>query len=167
MNSIFTRRSVRSFSSQEVENEKIEMLLRAAMQAPSAGNQQPWEFLVVKGKDNLEKLSQYNPYSSSLAGANVAIIVLGNKKRFRFPEHWEQDLGACTQNILLEATELGLGSVWYGTAPCEERMNYLINLYQLEENILPYSVIGLGYPQNKEANVFIDRYDQSRVRFIK
>lgn len=166
MNSIFIRRSVRSFSEQEVESDKIEKILRAAMQAPSAANQQPWEFIVVKGKENLEKLSGFNPYASSLADANLGIIVLGNKERFKFAEHWEQDLGASTQNILLEATELGLGSVWYGTAPNKERMEYIKNLYNLAENILPYSVIGIGYPKSQNANTFVDRFDESRVRYI-
>lgn len=166
MNSIFVRRSVRTFSNKEVENEKIEKILRAAMQAPSAGNQQPWEFIVVKGKENLEELSKYNPYASSLAGANIGIIVLGNKERMIFEDHWEQDLGAVTQNILLEATELELGSVWYGTAPCKDRMEYIKNLYNLGENILPYSVVGIGYPKSQNANTFVDRFDESRIRYI-
>lgn len=167
MNSIFIRRSVRSFQEKEVEKEKIDQLLRAAMQAPSAGNQQPWEFIVVRGKTKLEELSRLSPYSSSLAGANVGIVVLANKERFRFAENWEQDLGAATQNILLEATDLGLGSVWYGVAPVSERMEYIRNLYNLEEKILPYSVIAIGYPKDENANRFVDRYDDSRIRFVE
>lgn len=167
MNSIFTRRSVRSFSDKEVEADKIEKILRAAMQAPSAGNQQPWEFIVIKGKNNLEKLSHLSIYTGSLVGASIGIVVLSNKDRYRFGEHWEQDLGACTQNILLEATELGLGSVWYGTAPSKERMDFVKNLYSLDDNLLPFAVIAIGYPKDADANKFIDRFDPSRIRYIE
>ncbi len=167
MNSIFTRRSVRQFTEQVVESDVIEKLMRAAMQAPSAGNQQPWEFLIVSGKDNLAKLSEYNPYASCLKGANIGIIVLGNTERMRMPKLADQDLGAATQNILLEATELGLGSVWFGTAPDEGRMSFIRKLYALPANLMPYSVIGIGYPKDENANHFIDRYDESRVKYIK
>lgn len=167
MNSIFTRRSVRSFLEKDVEPEKIEKLLRAAMQAPSAGNQQPWEFLVVTGKDNLEKLSQVHMYSGSLKDANVGIVVLCNRERMHFPNYWQQDLGACTQNILLEATELGLGTVWYGIAPLEDRVEYIQSLYALDPILVPYSMIAVGYAKDEDANKFIDRYEPSRVKYIK
>jgi len=167
MNSIFIRRSVRTFFQKEIEGEKIEKILRAAMQAPSAANQQPWEFLVVKGKENLHNLSKYNPYAASLKNAAVGIIVLGNKQRMMFPEHWQQDLGAATQNILLEAVELGLGAVWFGTAPNNSRMKYIQDLFNLNENLQPYSVIGLGYPKDGHAKVFFDRFDEARIRYIE
>ena len=167
MNAIFTRRSVRQFDAKPVEREKIEKLLRAAMQAPSANNQQPWEFVVVKGKDNLEKLAQYNPYAGCLRGANLAIIVLGNANKMMLPEHWEQDLGGATQNIQLEAVELGLGSVWLGTAPNKAKMDFIRKLYGMEQNLLPYAVLAVGYPKDENANYFVDRYDESSVRYIE
>lgn len=166
MNSIFTRRSVRQFADKPVEIEKVEKLLRAAMQAPSAANQQPWEFIVVTDKTSLMKLSQYNPYAGSLKNADLAIIVLGNTDRMMYPEHWEQDLGAATQNILIEATELGLGSVWFGTAPNAERMAFIRNLYSIDEKLLPYSVIAIGYPIDENVFKFVDRYDETRVRYF-
>ncbi len=166
MNAIFTRRSVRSFTEQPVEDNKIEKLLKAAMQAPSAANQQPWDFLVVRGKDNLDKLSQYNPYASSLKGAALGIVVLGNKNRLKFEQLWQQDLAAATQNILLQAADMGLGTVWYGTAPDAGRMAYISKLFSLEENLLPFSVIAVGYPKDSGALTYVDRYDASRVRFV-
>ncbi len=166
MNAIFTRRSVRQFSNQYVEPEKIEQLLRAAMQAPSAANGQPWEFLVVRGKDNLNALSQFNQYASCLKNADVGIIVLGNRSKMVLPDHWEQDLGAVTQNIMLEAVEQDLGTVWFGTAPDKTRMDYIRNLYGLNDNLMPYSVIAVGYPKDPTANRFTDRFDESRIRYI-
>ncbi len=166
MNEIFTRRSVRQFTNESVKQEDIESILRAAMQAPSAANQQPWEFIVVRGRSQLDALSKYNPYAGCLTQATAAIIVLGNTKRMIFADYWQQDLGALTQNIQLQATSLGLGSVWFGTAPDVERMNFIKEKYALEEHLLPYSVVALGYPLKKDANHFVDRYDASRIRYI-
>ncbi len=166
MESIFTRRSVREFTEESIEAGKLEKILRAAMQAPSAGNQQPWEFIAVQGKDNLAMLAQYNPYAGCLKEAAVGIIVLGNTDYMTYPKHWEQDLGAVTQNILLEATHLGLGSVWLGANPVQDRMDYICELYGLSGNLIPYSVIAIGYPKNKDANKFIDRFDARRVRYV-
>ncbi len=167
MDAIFERRSVRSFTEKNVEEEKIEKLLRAAMQAPSAMNQQPWEFIVVKGKEKLQTLSEYNPYAGCLKNADVGIIVLGNEKRMISAGHWEQDLGAATQNILLMATQLGLGAVWLGTAPNEDRMEHIRRLYGLGKEVLPYSVIAIGYPSDKHANKFVDRFNLDRVRVVE
>lgn len=161
MKEIFERVSVRKFKSEKVEEEKIEKLLRAAMQAPSAGNQQPWEFIVVENKDTLSKLSQTSPYAGFMAEAPLAIVVLGNKERMRFPENWQQDLGAATQNILLEAVGLGLGGVWLGLAPLEDRMNHVSEVFGLGENLMPYCIVPIGYAATQRKAE--ERYDASRV----
>ena len=88
MEVIFNRRSIRRYKKQAVEEEKIEKILRAAMQAPSAANQQPWEFIVVRDKDNLKKLSEISAYSKMVAEAPLAIVVLGNEDRMRLQHHW-------------------------------------------------------------------------------
>lgn len=167
MDSIFTRRSVRVFSDKMIEDEKLEKILKAGMQAPTAMNQQPWEFIVVKGREKLQELSGYNPNAKPLHTAQVAIIVLGNKNYMKVPEYWQQDLSAATQNIMLQAAELDLGSVWLGTAPKEERVQYIKNLYSLADEVMPFSVIALGYPSANNANHFVDRYDESRVTIIE
>ncbi len=167
MQTIFNRRSVRVFTDKAVENEKIEKILRAAMQAPSAMNQQPWEFIVVSGKENLESLSGYNPNAKPLKTATAAIIVLANADKMKVPRYWQQDLARATQNIMLEAAHLGLGSVWLGTAPNEDRIAFIEEIYNLDENLTPFSVIALGYPTDENANHFVDRFDASCVRYIK
>lgn len=166
MNAIFTRRSVRTFSGKKIEDEKIDKILRAAMQAPSAYNQQPWEFIVVRNKKTLERLSQSNEYAGSLADADVGIIIIGNTQRMRLPEMADQDLGACTQNLLIQVADLDLGAVWYGTAPIQNRMQFIQKEFNLGKHQLPYSMIGIGYPKNPNANVFLDRYDSSRITYI-
>ncbi len=165
MNSIFNRRSVRSFLDKKVEDNKVELLLKAAMQAPSAGNGRPWAFVVVKNKSLLIKLSTFHQYAGSLAGADFGIIVCANTPQDKLPDYFEQDLGAATQNILLEACELGLGAVWYG-ARGEERINTLRNMVTICDDITPFAVIGVGYPKDENANHFIDRFEPDRVYYI-
>lgn len=148
-----------------VEEEKIEKLLRAAMQAPSAGNQQESEFIVVKKRKSLEQLSTMSLYSGLLAKAPAAIVLLGNAKRMKYPENWEQDLGAAAENILLEAVELGLGAVWLGVHPLRERIEAVKNQFALPENLLPFAVIAVGYPEDENANHFVDRWERERVHY--
>ncbi len=165
MDEIFTRRSVRSFSDKRIEDEKITKILKAAMQAPSAANQQPWEFLVIRDKIRLQELAGYNPYAGCLVDADAGIIVLGNEERMSYPGMWEQDLGAATQNLLLEAVSQGLGTVWLGTAPESDRMKYIQKMFNLGKHLLPYAVIAVGYPSNESANRFVDRFDESRIHY--
>ena len=163
MNSIFQRRSVRTYLEKPVEPEKIETLLRAAMQAPSAGNQQASEFLVVQDAAALRQLSQMSPYAGLLAKAPLAIVLLGSTQRMKFSENWEQDLGAAAENILLEAVELGLGAVWLGVQPEQARIDAIRSQFSLPENLRPFGVIAVGYPIDQNANRFVDRWDETRV----
>lgn len=165
MNEIFNRASVRVFKDAPVEKEKIEMLLKAAMQAPSAGNQRPWEFIVVEDKKTLEQLSETDPYAKFVAKVPAAIVALGNTDEMRFPEHWEQDLGAACENILLEAVSQELGAVWLGVAPLKERMDHITKVFDLPDNIRPYSIIPFGYA--KRPYEVEERYDADRVHFEK
>ncbi len=168
MNSIFTRRSVRHFTDQRVEEEKVEKLLRAAMQAPSARNQQPWEFVVIRGKQNLHYLSQYATNLSPVEKASVGILVLADPKRLILPRAWEQDLGCACENILLEATELGLGAFWGGiscTVP-EEKWPQINRAFAMPQDYYVYAVMCIGYPNKNEANHYVDRFDPSRIHYI-
>ncbi len=165
MNAIFKRRSIRKYKDQPVEKEKVEQLLRAAMQAPTSGNQRPWEFLVVENRESLKKLSLTSKYSMMVAKAPIAIIMLGNKDLFQYPEDWEKDLGAATQNLLLEAVDLGLGAVWIGVAPLIDCMENVRAVCELPSNIDPFAIVAVGYPlEEKEP---IDRFEQSRIHYEK
>jgi nitroreductase len=190
MDPIFQRVSVRKFASRPVEPEKIEQLLRAAMAAPSATNQQPWEFLVVTDPALLEALSHASdggeppkapagkpPMTPPPAGdrphggpaacckdAPLAIVVLGNQTRMRCPENWQQDLGAATENILLEAVQQGLGGVWLGIATLENRMDNIRRIFSLPEELLPYCILALGYPA-EQPKPQQDRYCPAYVHY--
>ena len=162
MKEIFNRRSIRKFTEQPVEQEKIDRLLRAAMQAPSAANQQPWEFIVVKEKAALESLSKVSPYSKPVAGSAVTFVLLANSGELRVPTAWEQDMSAATQNLLLEVVYLGLGGVWFGVATSEIVVENVRKLFNLPDSIKPFALISVGYPA-EQKNEFVDRFKAEKV----
>ncbi|WP_313071593.1 nitroreductase family protein [Lacrimispora sp.] len=162
MKEIFNRRSIRKFTDQAVESEKIDKILRAAMQAPSAINEQPWEFIVVQDKEQLSKLSLTSPYAKPAADSSVTIVVLGNANELKVAAGLDEDLGAATQNILLESVHLGLGAVWLGVATSDEVKENVRKFFDLPDHIKPYSMIAIGYPDGQE-NKFVDRYKAERV----
>ncbi len=158
------RRSIRQYEKKPIEKENIEKLLRAAMQAPSAANQQPWEFLVVENPETLQKLSNAHTYATPMKNGALGIIVLAKEEGLLVPQYWQQDLAAATQNILLAAVELGLGAVWMGVAPEEDRMAYVKDLLQLPQGVKAFAMVALGYSSD---NKFTDRFDTSRIHYEK
>jgi nitroreductase len=162
---IYIRRSVRSYSDKYVEEEKIDQLLKAGMQAPSAGNQRPWEFIVVRDREILVKLSSASPYAKCVDKAPAAIVMNVNRENLRFPQYTDQDMGACAQNILLEAVTQGLGAVWLGISPINEREKAVRDIFGLDEKIRPFAIIPVGYPLNDDANHFTDRYEEEKVTY--
>lgn len=161
MDAIFERRSIRKYSDKVVPYEVIEKLLEAGMCAPSAGNEKPWNFIVIDNKDILNEIPKFHPYSKMLKEAQYAIVVCGDLSLQKFEGFWVQDCSACTENMLIMAQEMGLGSVWLGVYPIEERVSALKKLLNLPENVIPLSILPIGYPaEKKEAG---DRFDRSRV----
>ena len=159
MSLLLDRKSIRKFTDKIISEEDITKLLTAAMQAPSACNQQPWEFIVVDDKALLVELSKASRGAWMLADVNKAIIVIMTETE-PSPRMRQQDCGAATENILLEATNLGIGSVWIGVYPLEERLEYVNKLLNIT-NGNAFSMIALGYP-NETRDVPL-RYDKSRV----
>jgi nitroreductase len=163
---IETRRSIRHFSKKAVEKEKVMKLLRAAMQAPSAHNQRPWEFLVIEDEDKRRTLASVTPYAGPTARAPLAIIMLANEEELKAPDFWQQDMAAATQNLLLRAVDLGLGTVWMGVGPDESRRNYIRKIFSIPASIKPFAIIACGYPaEDKEQNHLVDRFREERVHF--
>ena len=165
MKEIFERRSIRKYTDQKISDRDLKELLKAAMAAPSAGNQQPWEFIVVTGKEILNNITKFHPYSKMLREAALAIIVCADLTRERHTGYWVQDCAAATENILIEAKHLGLGSVWLGVYPREERVTGIKKLFNLPEEVMPLSIVSIGYPAEvKEPS---NRYDESRIHINK
>jgi nitroreductase len=160
---IHTRRSIRQYQDRSIPEEVINKLLAAAMAAPSARNQQPWEFIVVTRKDLLERISTVNPYADMAAAAPVAILICGNLEIETSPGYWVIDCAAATQNLLLAAHALGLGAVWTGTYPNEDRMDGYTELFDLPEQILPHSLVVIGYPQEQPSDQ--DRFQVDRIHY--
>ena len=165
MEAILKRRSIRQFANQPIAQDDLNTLLRAAMMAPTARNCQEWEFVVVRNKETFKKMMHVHPYAKMLEQADCAIIVCGNTQREHAPGYWMADCGAATQNILLAATSLGIGSVWLGVYPNEERMKGLAELLGLPDYVKPLNIIALGYPAEKKEEV--DRFDPAKIHTEK
>jgi len=147
LDAIHTRRSIRKYLNKPVPEEMIETILRAAMAAPSAGNQQPWHFVVITDRARLDAIPAFHPYSKMVLQAPAAILVCGDPDGKKWPTFWDQDVGAATQNILLAARDLGLGTVWVGVYPEKDRMEGFRKLLGIPENIIPFSFIPVGWPE--------------------
>lgn len=151
MNAIFERTSTRQYTDKEADAKTIETILRAGMCAPSAVNKQPWEFIVLTDKGLLEQTSECSPYAGCLKNAAFGIVVLANKEESLAEGYDIQDCAACSENMLVEACDLGLGGVWLGFYPEKERMKALKDLFHLPENIEPLWVLSFGYPARKQT----------------
>lgn len=150
---IHQRKSVRNYTDQKVEKEKLEALVKAGMAAPTAVNKQPWAFVVIDDKDVLNQLGDALPYAKMAKKAGGAIIVCGDLSKALEgweQEFWIQDCSAATQNILLAAESMGLGAVWTAAYPAKDRMKSVIEILNLPEHIIPLNVIPIGYPKGIE-----------------
>jgi nitroreductase len=164
MESIFHRISVRKYEPRSVEPEKIMQVLRAGMQAPSAGNQQPWEFYVVTDREKIMELSKTSPYSGCAVNAPVVIVPVYRGEGLIFPDYAQIDMAIAQENIWLEADSLGLGGVWLGIAPIRERMERVGKILDLPAGKMAFSLFPMGYPA--EARAQQDRFDEQRIHYI-
>lgn len=160
---IITRRSIRKYTSQKISDEQVQVLLKAGMYAPSARNQQPWHFIVINKREILNKIAGIHPYAKMLTEVRLAILVCGDEALELSSGYWVVDCSAATQNILLAAHGLGLGSVWLGLHPREERKQAVRELFKLPANIQPLSLISIGYPN--ESKEIPDRFKPERIHF--
>jgi nitroreductase len=162
---ILTRRSIRKYTPQEVSEEVVRELVNTGMHAPTARNIQPWHFIVVNDRKMLDKLAIAHPFAKMLQQATLAILVCGDKKLQEAEGYIAQDCSAATQNIMLAAHANGLGSVWLGIFPREERIREVRKLLKIPDHILPISLISIGYPD--EAKEAPERYKTERVHWNK
>ena len=149
MEIIKLRRSVREYLDTNISNSDIDKIIEAGTMAPSAKNQQPWEFIVIKDKNTLNKLSE--KLSPLYAKSNVTIILCMRDYDLKSPTRTIQDMSACMQNMMLEATHLGIGSCWIGTYPDQERMTPLIEILNIPSNVIPFCGLTLGYPAKADS----------------
>jgi nitroreductase len=163
MEAILSRRSIRKYTNEPVPNEIIKELLKAAMSAPSAVNEQPWHFIVIKDRKLLDEIPKIHPYSQMLRGASVAILVCGDLQLEKAKGFWHIDCSAATQNLLIAVQAKGLGAVWVGCYPREERIKPLQKLLGIPDHVIPFSLIPIGYPAEQKTPA--NRYNESRIHY--
>lgn len=164
LEAILSRRSIRKFTSQPVSDDLIMKTLKAAMNAPSAGNKQPWHFVVIRDRAILDEIPKFHQYAQMLKEAPLAISICGDMEK-QCDGYWIQDCSAATENLLLAAHALGLGAVWLGVHPREERVAGLINLLHIPEKVIPLCVIAIGHPGEEKPPV--DRFFPERIHYDK
>ena len=163
LEAILTRRSIRKFLPKAVSRTEIEELLQAAMAAPSAGNAQPWLFLVITDKVKLAQIPSIHPYAAMCPESAACILVCSDPRVEKYAGFWPQDCSAATQNLLLAARARELGTVWCGIYPIEERMRAFRGMFGLPEAVMPFALVALGHPDQPFGRR--DRYDAARVHW--
>ncbi|MCK9304190.1 MAG: nitroreductase family protein [Bacteroidales bacterium] len=163
LETIFQRKSVRSYTERAISLDTLKILVKAGMAAPTGMNRQPWEFVVIYGKEEMKRLAEKIPGIKMLKEAQAAIVVAGNPELSQF---WYEDCSAATQNILLAAESMGLGAVWTAGYPIEQRMNQIADALAIPLPYRPLCLIPIGYPKGpqqpkdkwKESKLHINRW---------
>lgn len=137
MEAILSRRSIRRYTEEIVSDDQLEQLLRAAMSAPSAGNEQPWRFIVIRDRTTMKKIQDFHPFARMLDEASVVVLVSGDLNLEKYKGFWVQDCSAATENMLIAAQSIGLGAVWLGLYPIKERVEGMRRLLRIPEHIYP------------------------------
>ncbi len=163
MEAILARRSIRKYTNKPVPDDVVGDLLRAAMSAPSAYNEQPWHFVVIRDREVLDKIPEFHPHTQMLHEAPLAILVCCDQNLKKTDWFWPQDCAAATENILIAVQAKGLGAVWCGVYPRQELMDGMRRLLGLPEHITPFSLVAIGYPAEEKPPA--NRYDESRVHY--
>jgi nitroreductase len=161
LEAILGRRSIRAYTTEPVSEDDIETILRAAMAAPSAGNQQSWRFVVVTDRPQLDRMAECTQYGRMLRDAPLAIVVCADARELKHAAMWQQDCGAAAENALVAVHALGLGAVWLGFWPKMERVVPLRGVLDLPDGVEPFAVLAIGHPD--ESKPPSERYDPARV----
>ena len=162
METILTRRSIRKYTLKPVSATLIKKLLNAAMSAPSAGNEQPWHFIIIDDQKILKAIPKIHPYAAMLNVAQKAILICADTTREKHKGFSPIDCAAATENLLLAAHANGLGACWLGVHPSnDERVVNLRKLFNIPTRIIPFAIIAIGYPAEHKPKE--DRYDKSRI----
>jgi len=163
LNYIFRRRSIRKFTDEPISDEHLDLILKAAMAAPSAHNLRPWHFLIIRDRAKLNKIADIHPYAKMLYQAPVCIAICGDIKISS--KRWDQDCAAAAENILLSLPELGLGGVWIGYHPNSGLTTLSTELFALPENIRLFNMIAIGHPAEEKPSR--TQFDANRIHFEK
>jgi len=161
MGPVLSRRNIRKYTDQPVTKQDLQTMLRAAMVAPSADDERPWHFIVIEDRQLLEQVPKIYPNAHMVDRAALSILVCGDQRLQKVKGFWSQDCAAATQNILIEAQHLGLGTVWLGIYPLPGRVESFRRLFKIPEHVVPFALVPVGHPA--ELREAVQRYDESRV----
>lgn len=169
MNNILSRKSVRAYTDRPISKTQLDTLVRAAMAAPTGKDMRPWKFVIVDDKSVIDELAKGLPRAKMLAEAQAAIVVCGDMSitddKGEPSKNWMLDCSAATENFLLMAESMGIGAVWTGVYPYEDRTKTVKEILNLPEEIKPLCVIPMGYPKgDPQPN---DKYNKENVRYNK
>lgn len=165
---IFARKSIRAYTPKPVEKPKVDLLIKAAMAAPTAVNKQPWAFIVIDDRAVLNKLAEELPYAKMAAQAPLAIVVCGDLSKTlhgEIDQYWMLDCSAASENLLLAAESMGLGAVWTAVYPETDRMKKVCSVLSLPDYIVPFNLIPVGYPQHDEDAK--DKFKEENIHYNK
>lgn len=160
MDAISERRSIRRYTEEKVEAKDVIPFIKAAMNAPSAADQQPWRFIIIDDPAILKMVPEVHPYASMVPQASIAVLVCGDMELVEHGKFWIQDCAAATQNFLLAVADGGLGSVWLGVYAREKRVEGLSKLLNLPDNIVPFALLPVGYPAEEKPRKNIFKEDR-------
>lgn len=163
MEALLTRRSIRKFENKPVPEVMVKQILEAAMMAPSAGNAQPWRFIVVNDRKKLDGMAGIHVHMKMVTQAALGIIVCADLSKEKFPGYWVQDCSAAMQNLLLAAHGLGLGAVWTGIHPVEERLKAFKEMFNLPEHVIPLGFAPIGWPAQQLKSE--SRFQDDRIHY--
>lgn len=164
MKALYERASVRQYTDVPVTDEEVRTILRAAMAAPSAGNQQPWEFWVTRDKAKRDELAAASKYATPCKRAPL-VLTFCLRTEARFPTMLQQDMGACVENALLAVADLGLGAVWMGIYPEADRMEAVRAALSLPVGVEPFALVAVGHPSEEVKPQGAARYDETRIHW--
>jgi nitroreductase len=165
MKEIFARRSIRKYTSEKVEEEKIKKIVKAGFAAPSCGNQRINHFIIIKDKKIINSIADIHGYAEALREADTAVAVCANLEEELYEGFWVQDCAAAAENMLTEAIHLGLGACWLGVHPKERIIKQVNSILEIPKKVKVLAIISLDYPaEEKETS---DRYLEAKIHFDK
>jgi nitroreductase len=162
---ILTRRSIRKYTSQKIDQDLVDKIIKAGMYAPSAVNKQPWHFIVFTDRKSMKEIMNVHQSSAMLAEAQTAILICYDENLQHDDGYGAVDCSNATQNMLLAAHALGIGACWIGIYPRQNRMEALHTIFGLPQHVKAFAVIALGYPDEKKQ--VAQRYKPERIHFEK
>lgn len=160
---LLSRRSIRKYTGEKIDEEKIRTIIKAGMYAPSASNKRPWHFIIIDDREIMKRIMEVHPFSAMLKEASHAIVVCGDEELQNGQGYYKLDCSAASQNILLAAHSFGYGAVWLGVEPREERINAISRILGLPTHVHPVSIISIGVPVNI-PKVIPNRFEEKKIR---